>query len=137
MLLGTSRLRALRRGWGLVLARSLRGVFQFDVHAHGHRRMTERVGAAAALAVIIGAPGGDETVPAAEVLIMRRLRRGVLGVDRLDPHEAGLDQLGNQRVAIRESRMREDRHTARTADDAYRLGRREPLARDVGRAVDV
>src|SRR5438477_12422278 len=92
MLLGTSRLRALRRGWGLVLARSLRGVFQFDVHAHGHRRMTERVGAAAALAVIIGVPGGDETMPAAEVLIMSRLSRRVLGVDSLDPHEAGLLQ---------------------------------------------
>src|SRR5258708_16888680 len=105
MLLGTSRLRALRHVWGLVLARSLRDVFQFDVHAHGHRRMTERVGTAAALAVIIGAPGGDEAVPAAEVLVMRGLRRGVLGVDRLDPHEAGLARLGNQPVALPGARL--------------------------------
>src|SRR5260370_11509191 len=95
--LDTWWLRAPLRGSTFVLARALRGVLQFDVHAHGHRRMTERGGAAAALAVVIGAPGGDEAVPAAEVLVMRRLRRGGLRIDRLDPHYARLDQLCDHR----------------------------------------
>src|SRR5260370_19366618 len=85
--LDTWWLRAPLRGSTFVLARALRGVLQFDVHAHGHRRMTERVGAAAAPAVVIGAPGGDDAVPAARVLAMRRLRPGRLRIGPLHTHE--------------------------------------------------
>ncbi|PYO24575.1 MAG: hypothetical protein DMD85_06720 [Candidatus Rokuibacteriota bacterium] len=115
-MLGTTRLRALRRVSGLLLARSLGGGFQFFPHAHRDRRMTELVRSATALAVIIRAAGGDETMGAAEVLVVRRLRRRVLGVDRLDAQQPRLDQLGNERVAIRQPGMREDRNAARAAN---------------------
>ena len=53
------------------------------------------------------------------------------------PGQPGLDQLGDHLVAVGEAGVREHRHAAGAADDAHRLHRREPPARDVGGAAGV
>ena len=55
-------------------------------------------------AVEVGSARRNEPEPRTHLAVRGRLERRVLGIVRLDPEQPGLDQLGNQRVAIREQK---------------------------------
>ena len=85
--------------------------------------------------VEIGPAGGHEVEPATQVEIAPHLLRRVLGVVRLDALEPRVHESRNHSVAVGETGMGEHGHTACSTNDVDRLDGREPVPRDVGRAV--
>src|SRR5262245_14191628 len=60
-----------------------------------HRGRAQRIAPSALRSVIIRTSGRNQVESTAQLEILARLRGRVLGVVRLDPHQAGIDQLGN------------------------------------------
>src|SRR5215813_6062220 len=97
-----------------------------------HRGRAQRIAPSALRSVIIRTSGRNQVESTAQLEILARLRGRVLGVVRLDPHQAGIDQLGNDRVAVGQAGMSEDGDAVRFADHLHRFHRREAPAGDVG-----